>query len=118
MVGEAFNLLGYMVPGECLERLDDLSMEYPTPVQEETAVGYLLREGMLEGVGEIGEQTRLVQELGILEMRQAPMESLSGQLRHSLEQGEGHLHANDRCGLEQALRLGYSNFTTQEQDQS
>ena len=59
---------------------------------QETAVSHLVRQGMLEGVFTLGEQARLVEELGGLELRQTTMQHL---LRHpgdSIEQGKGHLH--------------------------
>ena len=53
-------------------------MEHPPPLVQQAAVGDLLRQGVLEGVGQLGEQTRLVQELGVLKMREAHMEGLFG----------------------------------------
>jgi hypothetical protein len=35
-------------------------MEHPPPLVQEAAVGHLLREGMLEGVGQLGKQARIV----------------------------------------------------------
>jgi hypothetical protein len=45
----------------------------PPPLLEETAVGHLVGEGVLESVLPLGEQARLVEELGPLELRQAAM---------------------------------------------
>ena len=55
-------------------------MQHPPPLLQETAVGHLVRQGVLEGVLALGEEARLVEELGRLEVRQAAMERLLGQL--------------------------------------
>ena len=41
------------------------------PLLEQTAVGHLVRQGVLEGVLALGKEPRLVEELGRLEVRQA-----------------------------------------------
>ena len=105
MMSEAFKLLDHPVPGERFKGRDNAGMQYPPPLLQEAAVGHLLGEGVLEGVDQLGKQARLVQELGVLEMREAQAERLFRQLRHSLEEGQGHLGADDRRGLEQALLL-------------
>ena len=63
---------------------------------------------MLEGVGMLGEEARLVEELGGLEVRQATMEHRLGQLGNGVQQGQGHLGANDRSGLERCFSSGGS----------
>ena len=74
---EAFKLLD-RVPSERFKGCDNVGMQYPPPLLEEAAVGHLLGEGVLEGVDQLGEQARLVQELGVLEMREAQAEASSG----------------------------------------
>jgi hypothetical protein len=54
---------------------------------------------VLEGIGTFREQARLVEKLGRLEVRQAAMQHRLGQLGNGLQQGQGHLGANDRSGL-------------------
>ena len=66
MVGEPFDLLGQPVGIERLEGLDDTGMQGPPPVLEQAAIGHLLRQRVLEGVCEFGEQARLIQKLGAL----------------------------------------------------
>ena len=73
MVGQAFDLLGHPVPGERLEGLDDAGMEHPPSFLEQTAVGDLVGEGVLEGVFVVRKEPRLVQEFGGLEVRQTMM---------------------------------------------
>ena len=105
MVRQAFDLLGYPVSGECLKGLDDAGMQHPPPLLQQAAVGNLMGQGVLEGVLALGKEPRLVEKLGRLEVRQAAMQRVLGQLGNGLEQGEGHLGANDGGGLEEALFL-------------
>ena len=106
MVGQAFDLLGHAVSGERLQGLDNAGMQHPaSPLQQQTAVGHLVRQGMLEGVLGLGEQAGLIQELCRLEVRQAAVEHGLGHVRNGLEQGEGHVRANHGGGLEQAFLL-------------
>jgi hypothetical protein len=124
MVCQAFDLvraspnspLGHLVPNEHLQGLDDADMEYPPPLLEEAAVGHLLGEGVLEGVDELGKQTRLVQKLGILEIREPQSESPFGKSHHGLEQSQGYFCANDCCGLEEVLLLRQQAINARRQD--
>ena len=113
---QAFDLLDHPVPDERLEGLDNPGMECPSLFLEEAAVGHLLGEGMLEGVDQLGEQARLVQELGVLEMGETQAERLFRQLHHGLEEGQGDLCTHNRCGLEQALLLWGQAVDTRCQD--
>src|SRR5262245_37547240 len=61
---------------------------------------------MLEGVFQVREDARLVQELGGLEMTQGSTQVVLGRVGNGLQQREGHILANDRGGLEQTLLLG------------
>ena len=105
MVGQPFDLLGQPVAGERLEGLDDAGMERAPPLLQQAAVGHLVGEGVLEGVLELGEEARLVEELGRLEVREAAVQRRLGQLGNGLQQRQGHLRADDGGGLEQALLL-------------
>ena len=86
MVRQAFDLLGHPVPGERLQGLDDAGMQHPPPLLQEAAVGHLVRQGVLEGVFVLGEQARLVEELGRLQVRQAAVQRRLGQLGNGLQQ--------------------------------
>ena len=50
MVGQAVDLLVLPVAGQRFERLHNLGMQGSAPPREQTAVGHLVGEGMLEGV--------------------------------------------------------------------
>ncbi len=52
----------------------------------ETAVGHLLGEGMLEGVLDLGEEARLIEELGGLQVREAVADLLLRLLGDGLQE--------------------------------
>ena len=74
MVRQALDLFGQPVSGKRFEGLDDPGMEYPPSLLEQTPVGHLVGQGVLEGVGEFWEEARLVQELSCLEVCQTAMQ--------------------------------------------
>jgi len=57
-------------------------------------------QSVLEGVGQVGEQAGLVEELGGLQTRETLMQGLLRSVGDRLQQGPGHLGANDRGGLQ------------------
>jgi hypothetical protein len=59
-----------------------------------------------EGVGELGEEARLVEELGILQVGEAQAEWHLGDFGYGLEQCYGHLGADDGRGLQERFFLG------------
>jgi hypothetical protein len=73
MVGETFDLLGQTVGIALFEGLDNARMQHPPPLQQEAAIGHLVCQGMLEGVLRLGKQAGLIEELGRLQARQAPV---------------------------------------------
>jgi hypothetical protein len=60
---------------------------------------------MLEGVVWLREQAGLIEEICRLQMRQTAVQRRLGQVCNSLQQGEGHLGANDRSRLQEPLVL-------------
>ena len=107
MVRQAFDLLGHPVPGERLQGLDDAGMQRAPPLLQEAAIGHLVGEGVLEGVLALGEEPRLIEKLGGLQVGQAAVERLLGQLGNGLQQRQGHLGANHGSRLQEALLLGW-----------
>ena len=63
-------------------------------------------QGVLEGEFALGEQPRLVEELGSLQVYKATVQVRLRHLGNSLQQGQGHLGADDRRGLEHVFLLG------------
>ena len=106
MVRQPFDLVVQPVPRLDLQDLDDAGMQGPPPLIEQRAVSYLMGEGVLEGIGELGKETRLIQELGGLQVREARPEELGSFPGKISQEHEGHLGAN-HCGhLDEALVLG------------
>ena len=93
MVGQPLDLLGHPVPGERLQGRDNAGMEQLPPLQQEAAVGDLMGEGMLEGVDTFGEQLRLIEKLGRLQVGQAPLEDRLGHVGNRVQQRQGHFGA-------------------------
>ena len=50
MIGQAFDLLGHPCGRQRLDGLDNVPVQQPPPLQQEAAIGYFVRQGMLEGV--------------------------------------------------------------------
>ena len=63
----ALDLLGQALGRECLQRLNNPAVKDTAPLLEEAAVGHLVREGVLEGVFDLGEEACFVEELGGLQ---------------------------------------------------
>ena len=105
MVRQAFDLLGHPLGREGLEGLDQSRVQHPPPLQQQAAIGYLVRQGVFEGVFRLGEQARLIQKFRRLQKCQAAVQRRLGQVRNGLEQGEWYFRANHGGGLEQAFLL-------------
>src|SRR5262245_35462590 len=71
MVSELLDVLSQPIGIVPLEGLHDLAVQRAPPILEQTAVGHLVSESMLEGVLEIWKEPRLVEELGGLKAGQA-----------------------------------------------
>src|SRR5207244_9290194 len=71
---------GQAVRSETFEGFHNANVEHAPSLLEQAVVGYLMGEGVLEGVSMVGEEPRLVQELGGLEVRQSAVDRCLGQL--------------------------------------
>jgi hypothetical protein len=49
----------------------------------------------------VGEELRFIEKLGRLQRRQAGLHSLLREGKHRVQYGQGHIHADDRRGLQQ-----------------
>ena len=116
MVRQAFNLLGSPLGRERLKGLDNARVQPPPPLQQKATVGHLVRQGMPEGVLLLGKQTGLIQEFRRLEVRQAAVQRRLGHVRNAPQQGEGHVRANHRGGLEQVFVLRRETVDARRQD--
>jgi hypothetical protein len=114
-MGQPLDLLGHPLPSERLQGLDDAGVEHTPPLQQEAAVGHFVRQGVFEGVFQLGEEPRLIEELGRLEVHETTMQHRLRHVGDRLQQGQGHLHAGDRCRLEQALLLRWQPINARRQ---
>ena len=86
MVGKPVDVLGQPVGIEPLDGLHDPAMEGAPPVLEQTAIGHVVGQGMLEGVLEVGENAGLVEELRGLQATDGGVQLFLGVLGNRLEQ--------------------------------
>jgi hypothetical protein len=61
---------------------------------------------MLERVCQLGEEAHLVKKFRGLQVHKATPERFLGQIGDGLQQRKGHVRADDRSGLQEALLLG------------
>jgi hypothetical protein len=85
VVGQPVDLLGQATGIESLDSLDDAGVEHATSLLEQLPIGHLVGEGVLEGVGMFGEQARLIQKLGGLQVGQAMLENRLGQRSNGVQ---------------------------------
>ena len=102
MVRQAFDLLGHPLPDEALQGLDNPGVQAAPPLLQEAFVGHLMGQGVLEGVFDLGEEARLIQELGGLQMREAQADLSPEEIE---EQNEGFLRWRD-CMIERGWKIG------------
>jgi hypothetical protein len=74
-------------------------MEGSSPFLQEATVGHLVGESVLEGIGALGDESRLIKELGRLQLPEFVPQLVLGHSGNCLEQGPRHFWANDRRGL-------------------
>jgi hypothetical protein len=68
VMGQQFDLLGQPVGVACLDGLRDLGMQAAPPLLQKAAVSDLMGEGVLEGIFQLGVETRLIEELSSLQV--------------------------------------------------
>ncbi len=72
MVRQPFDLFGQAVGREPFDGFDDPGVEGAPSLTQETAVGHLVREGVLKRVFELGKEARLIEELSRLQVGERP----------------------------------------------
>jgi hypothetical protein len=85
VVCQSFDLCCQAVGREGLHDLDDPRMQHPPPLLRETAIRYVVGQGVLEAVGMLWDEVGLVEELGRLEMSKAVVHGYLGQLGDRLQ---------------------------------
>src|SRR3990172_1772825 len=105
MVGKPLHLFGQAIRIESFNSLDDPGMENTPPFLKEAPVGDLVGQRMLEGVFELGEETRLVNKFSGLKMCKSLAQSLICFLYDGLQEEERNILTDDRCWLKKVLFL-------------
>src|SRR5260370_16871962 len=103
VASETLDLLTRLVGGPALQRFQNSQVKRHPSLLQEAPVGNLMRQRMLEGVLELREEVRFVEELGSLKVRETLTEVLFRILDDGLEQSERHVLADHGGSLEQAL---------------
>jgi hypothetical protein len=99
VMGEPLDLLPDAIPIQRLDRADDPRVQLPASVMQETAIGHLVSERMLEGVLEVGIEPGLVDELGGLQTVESAPERIVREVGDRLEEWPRHVLADDRGEL-------------------
>jgi len=86
-----------------LDGLRGAPMQHPPLLLQQTPVGHLVGEGVLEGVGGGREPPRLREELGGLEVAEVRVDLGGHEVGHGLQERHVDRHADDGRGLQQAL---------------
>jgi hypothetical protein len=115
VVGETLHLLAQPVGIEALDRSYDLRVELAAPVAEQTAVCHLVRERVLEGVLQVREEQRLVEELRLLQMRE-PAPRLLRVLRDRCQKRVRHVLTGHGGRLQKLLLILGQTIDTRRQD--
>jgi hypothetical protein len=76
----------------------------PTLLQQ-TGTGHFLCQGVFEGVFGLCKEVALVEEFRALEVSQAEVAVVLGQIGDGLQEGKAHLLADDRSALKPVLLL-------------
>src|SRR5262245_30527223 len=80
VVCDALHVLCESVHVEPLRCCHNLGVQFAPPVLQQTAIGHFMGQRVLEGVLEIREELRLVEELSFLQVREPGAEDLLGLL--------------------------------------
>src|SRR4029450_4452399 len=77
----------------------------PPPLQQEAVVGHLVGESVLEGIGKVGEEARLIEELGRLQAGEALTQVHLGHPGDGVKQRVRDVRAKQCRGLQEALLI-------------
>src|SRR5260370_2928698 len=88
-----------------LDRVDDLGVQGPASIEEQTPVRHVVYQRVFEGVLEMREQTSLVEELPRQQVGEAGLRRFLWPVGDALEQAERHVLADDRGRLQEPLIL-------------
>ena len=106
MVREPFDFLTQPLGIESFDRLYNPSMMNTTLIVQEACVRDLVRQRVPKRVFDIGEETRLIEELRRLQLGESPPEIVVWQIADCRQQGDPHVLADGGRALEQTLFRG------------
>ena len=84
MLRQPFHLVVQSVPCQDLQRLNNMRVQHAPPLVQQTLIGHLMGEGVLEGVGALRKQARLIEKLRRLELGETAVERLVGRIGNGL----------------------------------
>ena len=116
MVSQALDLLIGPIGVERLDGLYNPGVECAPPILEHARVGDLVGEGVLEGVFEIREDARLVEQLGRLEAGEPAVHASLRDIGDGLQQCERHILPDDGGRLKESFVLGWQPVDTGGED--
>ena len=87
MMRKPLHVVHQAIGVQTLDGVDDLNVKGPPTVVKETPVGHVVGERVLEGVFDVGEAVRLVQEFRGAEAREALAKGVVGRVRRSRSEG-------------------------------
>ena len=85
MVGETIDVLGQAVGIQLFDRHHNPSVEGPPTVPENTRVGDLVAQGVLEHIFQLWDESRLIQKFAPLKPDEASAKWFLRQVRHRPE---------------------------------
>ena len=105
VIREALDMLGEPVVAVLLDGFEDPRVELPSSRLEQTRVGDLVRQRVLEGVLDVGEEASLIEELDAPQVCEPSSERVLFQAGRGLKEDEGDVLADHGRGLQEAFLL-------------
>ena len=105
-MGQFFDVLGQPVGIEPLDGRHNLAMKGAPSVMEQTAIGYLVGQGVPECVLKFREYTGLVEELRSLQPADGGVQFFLGLLGNCQKQHKRNVFPDHRCCPQKRLVLG------------
>src|SRR5262245_41251227 len=95
VIGQRVVMLRQALGKDLLDGPRSVPMQHTPSLLQQTSVGHLVGEGVFEGIYGGWEPSRLIEELGGLEMAEVCEELCCSEVGHSLEERYGDSHPND-----------------------
>ena len=89
MVRERLHVLDEAIGVQALDGRHHRRVKMASSLPQEARVGHVAGQRVLEGVLQVGEELRLVEELGLVQMREPPAQGLLRLLRNHRQQCVG-----------------------------